>query len=356
MTRSCPKCGQAPAESRPFVKGFCATCYFEQHPLIVLRRSPEAKVCPRCKAYYTSGRWIQQGDASKADHLYSMVCDLLDPLFAPSEPATFEVELADQPPDNLAKAKSINVNVTALIHSLGYQETGIVTIPVYPVLCPQCRRTAGGYFEATIQVRTSAGRLPPEQAERIFTHLRQRMEDQDIPSSALKVRETRGGFDVKCVSGRFCRGLAKNLANTFGLIYGVSSKVAGRTRDGKTLRRDTYVLRFPPFQVGDVFIFKDQPHMISSLRNGRYTLVSLISQSRHTLSPKDLLDIDAISLNDELHTFQVISVVDGVYQLMDQQDFTLYDLLHPNIDLVQGSMVTALEWKDGLVLLPDLEE
>ena len=356
MTRHCPKCGQAPAESKPFVKGFCAPCYFEQHPLIVLRRSPEAKVCPRCEAYYTRGRWIQQGNASKAEHLHSMVCDLLDPLFTPSEPATFEVELADPPLDKLAKTKTIPVNVTASIDSLRYRETGTVTISVHPVLCSQCRQTAGGYFEATIQVRTSAGRLTPEQADRIFTHLSQRMEDQDIPGSALKVKETRGGFDVKCVSGRFCKVVAKSLADTFGLVFGVSSKVAGRTRDGKPLRRDTYILRFPPFQVGDVFIFKDQPHMISSLRNGRYTLVSLISQSRHTLSPKDLMDIDAVSLNDELHRFQVISVVEGVYQLMDQQDFTLYDLPQPGVDLVQGSMVTGLEWEDRLVLLPEPEE
>jgi nonsense-mediated mRNA decay protein 3 len=338
------------------VKGFCAACYFKQHPLIVLRRTPEAQVCPRCKAYYSSGRWIQQKDTSKADHLYSMVCDLLDPLFAPSEPATFEVELADHPPKNLAKAKTITVNVTAMIHSLRYQETGTVTIPVNPVLCTQCRQMAGGYFEAIIQVRTSAGRLTPEQAESIFAQLTQRLEDQDIPSSVLKIKETRGGFDVKCTSGHICKRLAKNLANTFGLVLGISSKVAGRTREGKTLRRDTYVLRFPPFQVGDVFIFKDQPHTISSLRNGRYTLTNLVSQSRLKLSPKDLMEIDAIALTDELHTFQVISEVDGVYQLMDQKDFTIYDLPNPGVDLTQGSMVTALEWENRLVLLPEHEE
>ena len=355
MTRSCPKCGQDPAESRPFVKGFCAPCYFELHPLIVLRRSPEAKVCPRCQAYYSSGRWIQQGDASKADHLYSMVCDLLDPLFAPSEPATFEVELAESPPENLAKAKKVKVNVTAKIDSLRHQETGTVTIPVNPVLCTQCRQTAGGYFEAIIQVRTSAGRLTPEQSESIFVHLSQRMEDHDIPGSALNVKETRGGFDVKCVSGRICKALAKNLADTFGLVLGISSKVAGRTREGKPLRRDTYILRFPPFQVGDVFIYKDHPHVISSLRNGRYTLTNLVSQSRQTLSPKELMEIDAVLLNDELHTFQVISEADGVYQLMDQHDFTMYNLPHPGVDLVQGSLVKALEWNDTLVLLPEVE-
>jgi nonsense-mediated mRNA decay protein 3 len=285
-----------------------------------------------------------------------MVCDLLDPLFAPSEPATFEVKLADPPPEPLAKAKNIKVNVTATISSLRHQETGTITIPVNPVLCTQCRQTAGGYFEAIIQVRTSAGRLTPEQAESIFTHLTHRMEDYDIPGSALKVKETRGGFDVKCVSGRICKSLAKNLADTFGLVLGISSKVAGRSREGKPLRRDTYILRFPPFQVGDVFIYKESPHVISSLRNGRYTLTNLVSQSRQALSPKELMEIDAVPLNDELHTFQVISEVDGVYQLMDQHDFTMYDLPNPGVDLVQGSLVMALEWDDRLVLLPEIEK
>jgi NMD protein affecting ribosome stability and mRNA decay len=285
-----------------------------------------------------------------------MVCDLLDPLFSPSEPASFEVELADPPPDNLAKAKNINVNVTAMIQSLPYQESGTVKISVNPVLCTHCRKTAGGYFEALIQVRTSAGRLTPEQAESIFSHITKRLEDQDVPPSALKVKETRGGFDVQCVSGRICKRLAKNLADTFGLVLGISSKVAGRTREGKPLRRDTYLLRFPPVQVGDVFIFKDHPHMLSGLRNGRYTLTNLVSHSRESLSPKELMEIDALFLNDQVHTFQVISEVGGVYQLMDQHDFTMYDLPHTGVDLTLGSMVRALEWNDKLVLLPEQEE
>lgn len=285
-----------------------------------------------------------------------MVCDLLDPLFTPSEPATFEVELADPAPTTLSKTKRIKAQVTARIESLHYQETGTVDIPITPVLCTHCRQTAGGYFEAIIQIRTSAGRLTPDQTEEIFTHLNQRLENQDLPPSAFRIKETRGGFDVKCVSGRLCKSLAKHLADTFGLILGISSKVAGRARDGKPLRRDTYSLRFPPLQVGDVFIFKDHPHMITGLRNGRYTLINLESHSRQSLSPKELADIDTQHLTDQVHSFQVISLVDGVYQLMDQEDYTVYDLPHPGTDLPLGSTVAALEWNDGLILLPDREE
>ena len=69
MTRQCPKCGKPASKSKPFINGFCTACYFEQHPLIVLRREPEAKICPRCQAYYASGRWVHQTTEPDEKHL-----------------------------------------------------------------------------------------------------------------------------------------------------------------------------------------------------------------------------------------------------------------------------------------------
>lgn len=355
MTHSCPKCGKDQTKTQPFVKGFCAQCYFEQHPLIVLRRPPEAKVCPRCNAYYTSGRWIHQGSVSDADHVYNMVCDILDPLFDPSEPATFEVKLADAQGIPLSKTKKVDVDVTATIQTLNYREKQQLTLPLTPVLCGQCKQTAGGYFEATIQIRTASGKLSAAQGNQIAEFITDRLNDQDLPKSTVKFAEKRGGFDIKCISGRFCRSLAKNLATHFGLLLKVSSKVAGRTRNGKTLTRETYALRFPPFEIRDVIEYMQQPFMITGLRNGRYTLTNLKSGQKQNLSPKELAEIDAQSLNDEIHSYQVISLVDDVYQLMSQSDFTIYDYPDTSKALEVGSMVSAIAWEDSLVLLPDVE-
>ena len=96
--------------------------------------------------------------------------------------------------------------------------------------------------------------------------------------------------------------------------------------------------------------------MISGLRNGRYILRSLESDHRETLSPKELSEIEADFLNDEIQTFQVISVEGDVVQLMSQEDYAMYDLPRPEKELTIGSMVSAIEWKNRLVLLTKDEE
>lgn len=356
MTRHCPKCGQEPSQIKPFIEGFCANCYFERQPLIVLRHPPQAKICPRCQAYYHRGKWIRQGEKTQPDHLYNMACDLLDPLFSPSQPAAFEVQLLEPTPGDSAKVKVVQVEITAKADEYPHEEQQVLTIPVTSTLCSQCKQTAGGYFEATLQIRSFSGKLDPDQGDQIVTYLNQRLIDNDAPASSLKFQETRGGFDAKCTSGRLCRSLAKNLAEQFGLIATISSKVAGRTRDGKTLRRDTYLLRFPPYQVQDVIAYKQQPFVITGLRNGRYTLTNPVSEQRETLSPKELGEIDAELLNDEVEIYQVISKEGEVYQLMSQADYSLFDLPRPPRELQVGAMVRAIEWKNQLVILPEIEE
>ena len=356
MTRQCPKCGKPASKSKPFIDGFCTACYFEQHPLIILRREPEAKICPRCQAFYASGRWIHQTTQPDEEHLFDMVCSLLDPLFAPSQPASFDVQLQEPPAEAPAKAKKLQVVVSAQAEEFSFKEQKVVTIPIIPTLCNQCRQAAGGYFEAVVQIRSSAGKLSEAQADQIAGFISTRLVDADLPSSSVKMAETRGGFDIKCMTGRLGRTLAKDLAETFGLTQKISSKVVGRTREGKNLRRDTYSLRFPLYQVGDVIIFKDSPFRITGLRNGRYILTNLAAEHRETLSPKDLSELDAVFLNDEIQTFQVISVEGDVVQLMNQEDYSMYDLPRPERELPIGSMVSAIVWDNRLVLLPKKEE
>jgi NMD protein affecting ribosome stability and mRNA decay len=285
-----------------------------------------------------------------------MVCDLLDPLFLPSQPAAFEVQLLEPPQGDSAKIKAVQVEITAKADEYSHEEQQVLTIPVTPTLCNQCKQTAGGYFEAILQIRSFSGKLDPDQGDQIVAYLNQRLIEKDSPTSSLKFEDTRGGFDAKCTSGRLCRSLAKHLAEQFGLIATTSSKVAGRTRDGKTLRRDTYLLRFPPYQVQDVIAYKQQPFVITGLRTGRYTLTNPVTEQRETLSPKDLAEIDAELLNDEVEMYQVISKEGEAYQLMNQADYSIFDLPQSTQEMQVGTMVRAIEWKKQLVILPETEE
>ena len=356
MTLQCPKCGKAPTKAHPFVEGFCTTCYFEQHPLIALRRSPEARICPRCNAYFLKGQWVHQTDQTNEEHFQELIHALLDPLLAPSQPASFEVHLQELPEGPLSKVKELSVEIIARANDFTYTEQKDIVIPVSITLCNQCQQTAGGYFEAVLQIRSATGKIAPERIDQIVEFVNQRLLAQNLPSSTLKLSETRGGFDIKCTSGRICRVLAKNLGEQFGLTQKVSTKVVGRTRDGKNLQRDTYSLRFPLIQVGDMIVYKENPFLVTGLRNGRYILMNVESSHRESLSPKELSEIDGEFLNDEIQTFQVISVEGDVVQLMSHEDYSIYDIPRPNREMIIGALVSAIEWKNRIVLIAEDED
>lgn len=313
-------------------------------------------MCPRCEAYFSSGQWVTRGDRTIEEHLHNMACDLLDPLLKPTQPATFEISILDELEQSIAKLKKIRVEVTAKANNTKYQETKTVTIPISPALCETCKRTAGGYFEAVLQVRTSKGKLTQEQEEAIASFLNDQLADLEAPPGAIKLSHLRGGIDFKFISSRLCQSLAKQLASRFGLLLGISSKVVGRTRDGRTQTRLSLVLRFPPFKVGDVLVHNNRLYLVEGIHSGNYVLVDLQSGNKRSYSPKELSVFEGRSLNNEVKEYQVISKTGEFFQLMSLPDYTIYDIPFPPFPLEVGTTIHAILWKNRPHLFPPTDK
>lgn len=354
MSRQCPVCGRTTKDADVFIEGFCSSCYFRQHPLISLRRTPQVKVCPRCESYWNGRSWIPRGEATIDDHLTNLACDLLDSLFDSKQPATYEVHVVDQREGSISRAKKLRVEVTSRARECAYEERKVLELPITSAVCDRCRRSAGGYFEALLQIRTAGGKLAPRQQESILAFLDARLAAMPTPEP-IKVMEAQGGIDIKFISGHLARRLAKELATRFGLILGVSSKVAGRSRDGETQRRESYVLRFPLLQVGDVFAQHETPYAIISIHNGRYVLVNLESGRRTAVPPKELAAFETLNLNDQVHEYQVISETPEFIQLMSRTDYAVYDLPKPPFPIKVGTIMRAVAWKNRPLPIPERE-
>ena len=309
-------------------------------------------MCPRCDAYRVSGRWIPRGETALDEHLFNMICDLLDPLFAPKVPATFEVQILSDSESPAARLKQVQVRVIANAEDFTFQQEEQLTVPITTILCEQCKRTSGGYFEAILQIRASTGKLSEHQENTVLAFIDGWIASSTQSHLSLKVTPTRGGIDIKFHSSRMCRSLAKALTSEFGLLFGVSSKVTGRTRTGKTQSRENFVVRFPPFQIGDVIAYESRIYHIKSIHNGRYTITDLESEHRRVFSPKELISIDWEPMNDHIHEFMIISISRESFQLMNQQDYTIYDLPTPPFSIEVGEILRAVKWNDRLVILP----
>jgi nonsense-mediated mRNA decay protein 3 len=353
MPKQCPRCGRTPDDTGAFIDGFCPACYFRQHPLIILRRTPQVKVCPRCDSYWNGRSWVPRGDAPLDEYLTSLACDLLDPLFNSKQPATYEARVRDHPEGPIARTKKLRVEVASRARACAYEETKVLELPVTSALCNRCRRSSSGYFEAVLQIRTTSGKLTPEQQDAVLTFLDQCLEALAPPGEPVKIMETRGGIDLKFISGHLARRIAKDLATKFGLISGVSSKVAGRGREGEPLHRESYVLRFPLLRVGDVFVKDDAPYAVMNVHNGRYVLVDLDSGRRTAVAPKELAAIEAVNLSDQVADYQVISETPEFIQLMSQTDYAIYDLPRPPFPVKVGTTIRAIAWKNRPLPIPE---
>ena len=288
------------------------------------------------------------------EHVYHMVCSLLDQILAPSRPASYEVQVMEVPEGPIAKAKRIHVDVTAEAQDYPYRETRTLTLPISPVLCDRCKRASGGYFEAILQVRTSKGGLTSKQREKVIAFIRDNLASRpDRPEP--KVTPVQGGIDVKFSSSRVCRQIAKEMATKFGLILGVSTKVVGRARTGEVRRRESYLVRFPPFQVGDVLAIEGRVYAVTTFHHGRYVLLDLASGQRRTYTPKEIASLEAEQLTDQVHEYLVISATPNLLQLMSQRDYTIYDLPPPPFPLAVGSTIRAVAWRNKLHLLPSAD-
>jgi nonsense-mediated mRNA decay protein 3 len=228
-------------------------------------------------------------------------------------------------------------------------------LPITPTLCDQCRRSSGGYFEALLQIRATGAKLAVHQQNKILALLDQRLAAMPTPTEPVKILKEQGGIDIKFMSGHLARRLAKELATKFGLVLGVSSKVAGRSRDGGTLKRESYLLRFPYLQVGDVFAKQDTLYAIVSLHNGRYVLADLESGRRAAVSPKELAAFEAPTLNDQVQEYLVISETPEFVQLMSQTDYSVYDLPKPPFPIMAGTTIRAVTWKNRPLPIPERE-
>jgi nonsense-mediated mRNA decay protein 3 len=355
MPRICPKCGKETASAEEFSKGFCIQCYFAEHPLITLRQPPTITICPKCDAYWSGGRWNEIGSKALDEHVYYLACDVLDTLLNPSQPASVEIQLLDEPESPISRMKKIRVEVTAEAKEQSHKETESLTIPITPILCERCKRSAGGYFEATLQIRAASGKLSRNQEEQVISFLTERQLALELPPNAMKLSQSRGGIDIKFLSSRIGKKLAKDLANELGLILSSSSKVTGRTRDGKTQTRETYAVRFPPFKVGDVIEQREKIYFIANLRKGRYHLTDLATGHHRSFSPEDFVEGNGQLLNDHVFEFQVISETNEFYQLMRQEDYSIFDLPKPEKAISIGSILQVLLWKERLYLIPKTE-
>ncbi|MHC1588570.1 MAG: 60S ribosomal export protein NMD3 [Methermicoccaceae archaeon] len=307
MRLVCPLCGR---QTDRLDDGMCPECRLKSTPIATIHPPEPLRVCKRCGAVFHK-RWVDVDDIEQ--HIRKRVLESID-VHPEARDVRIELWLSEMS-SNLYRVRG-EVAGTMGTH---VSQPFVLDVRLAYESCPSCSRIAGGYFEGVVQVRSYASGSPTDaQLERVlhimdtlFSGLRRR---GDRLARLTREKRVRGGLDLYVGSAGAAKKLCTEVISQMGGTLTTSSTLVGR-RDGRAISRITYALRLPSLLIGDVVMYKGEPHVVKALTN-RVHLEHLYGKGTHILP-----------LESELKVVGRLKDAKSVPVL--EEDATALQVLHP---------------------------
>ena len=292
MHRFCCKCGKTEEES-PIVDGFCLSCYKREFPLII--SFPESKLnitlCKRCGDLLYNGKWRETFTETKA-----VIHEIIDEFIAKTKriPGTKKILVSDfKEPSNKGASNQL---LTIIFEGTpsdavpSYQQEVQIELVANLGICERCAKLVRGYYEAIVQIRSD--RRPLSEKEQIIISdliKQKKMEVRGLDRMAYiskMIDQQKGGLDLYIGSNTFAKAIVNLLASKLAATIEYSYKLK-TVRDGKPVHQETYCVRLPYFEIGDIIHFQKDYYQIEGVNNGRLMLFNLKNHESKMLSVKE---------------------------------------------------------------------
>lgn len=242
----CAVCGKECAGS------LCSKCAVEKLNLVVVD-DIEVVECSSCGRYKRGGRWVSTTLNEILEH------EVLRNIKLNENFDLHSIEIL---------GKEI-----VLYGSYGGEEV-VYKLPfnfkIKKMSCERCSRQSGGYYEAIVQIRAEGRRLEDDEvstAVRILSTVLEAEGDNDF-AFVSKVEEKKEGIDVFIGGRDVGRKISYKIASELGGKVFESKKLHTRI-DGQNAYRFTYLVRIPPYKVGDVVVVKDRLAVVTNPKLGK---------------------------------------------------------------------------------------
>lgn len=321
----CKKCGQ-PAE----IGGLCASCYMLEHRPASLPYGFDVFQCRACGKYLWKGGWLR---ISLEELVERVVSSNLEPDPHASE-LYIDINIGSSQRKRRFLEVKFEVSVHAKLSGAPWNLESSHELRIRNNQCDICSKRAGGYFEATLQVRAENRPLAEDERAAVVDMVYKLADKDDKIITHFK--EAKGGFDIQISPTAFCKKLEALLRRT-----GLSTKSTAKlmTLDNLTsreVRRLNVSARFPEYRVGDYALFEGVVWRV--LRFGRKTAI---------LSPAGVeknVPCESLKLvlkQEDAGDGMVISVGKTV-QVMDSE-YVIHEVEKPlNLKVEQGSKVNII--------------
>jgi len=230
MRKFCPKCGK---DTDELIGKLCSDC----HSLTgtpqksLLQPSVKIDLC-KCTKVRFKNRW---------NHYPTLKDAIMSAIKNSSKfPKGMQIEITLPEGRTLEGKVSLPMTVK-LIDSEGTSKESSMDAIITPMCCPVCSRKFGGYYESIIQLRGD-----DKDIKDILEYLEKRTGQQNRKEDSIFITKSEkkpGCIDVYMSSNKFAKKLSREVCSLFSIADHKESVSDYGTKDGKELKRVTYLLR-----------------------------------------------------------------------------------------------------------------
>lgn len=305
----CLVCGSPPPL---FGQRICEACFRERLQLVKIPKNINWSRCPRCQITKIDKSWVKVDDDWLWDEL------MQQNLHVHEDAKEISIGLHTQMVDE--RNTMLHVQVSAKIENLSFEEEHVMRARKSNEVCLTCSRKDGNYFEATVQLRSSARKL----SESEFKQLRETLDEvienlgDDPMFFITKEGPVTGGYDVVLGSKGLAKSWARFLINRYGGQSTTTASVVGR-KDGQDLTRLTVLYRKPGYDLGDVIRWRAHLWRIWSWSSDGAILQKIERKEKTGASWRDLESGVVMATLSEHYVVDLVN-----------QDLTVGEFLNPD--------------------------
>ena len=309
----CLVCGGEP----PLFTGrMCEPCSRKRVTLAKVPKNAPWTKCARCGLIDFQGKWTNVEDE---DLWYELVHQNVE---FHQDIEDLEIGLVAQEVDG--RHTLVHVEMEGVIDDLLYTEKHTLRARMSNGVCLTCTRRAGNYFEATVQLRSSARRLTEDEFKDLRSTLdRVMLEMPDDPMFFItKEGPVTGGYDVVLGSKALARAWGRHLISEHGGQVTTTTSVVGR-KDGVDLTRLTLLYRKPGYEIGDVIRWRGDLWRPTSWTGEGAILEKVERRERTGATWRDLENANVIARLSELVRVTQVSEDSTVAEFLDPTNWKM---------------------------------
>ena len=307
----CLVCGAEP----PLFSGrMCEKCTRDRVSLVKVPKNVPWTKCARCGIIDFQGKWSH---VDSEDLWYELVQRNVE---FHTEVEDLEVGLVAQEVDG--RHTLIHLEIEGVIDDLLYTEKHTMRARMSNGVCLTCTRRAGNYFEATVQLRSSARRLSEEEFQTLRATLNDVLEEMPDDPMFFITNEgpVTGGYDVVLGSKALARAWGRHLISEHGGQITTTTSVVGR-KDGVDLTRLTLLYRKPGYEIGDVVRWRGDLCRPSAWSGEGAILEKISRRERTGASWRDLENANVVARMSELVYHEPLSEDSSVAEFLDPSNW-----------------------------------